>query len=288
MTRVLIIGVGLIGGSLARALKRAHYCDEIVGYGRNDMQLQRAVELGVVDRFETDLIDAVRGVDLVVVAVPLGSMSEVFRRLAELVKTGTIITDVGSAKRVVTQAAKAAFGEAAFPFFVPGHPIAGTENSGVDASFAELYDQRRVLLTPVMETDPAALQQVKLMWHAAGAVVEILAVDHHDEVLAATSHLSHILAYSLVDVLVTMDDSEEIFRYAAGGFRDFTRIASSDPRMWKDIVIDNKEAILPVLDQYIAHVTQLRAAINDADSRALITTFSRAKAARDRYSGKES
>jgi len=287
MTRVLIIGVGLIGGSLARALKRAHYCDEIVGYGRSDVQLQRAVELGVVDRFETDLIDAVQGVDLVVVAVPLGSMPEIFLRLAELVEVGTVITDVGSAKKVVTQAAKAAFSEAAFPFFVPGHPIAGTENSGVDASFPELYDQRRVLLTPVVETDPVALQQVELMWRAAGALVEILAVDHHDEILAATSHLPHILAYSLVDMLVTMDDSEEIFRYAAGGFRDFTRIASSDPRMWKDIVIDNKEAILPVLDRYIEHVTQLRAAISSADSSVLTTTFSRAKAARDRYSGKK-
>lgn len=288
MTRILIVGVGLIGGSLARALKRAHYCDEIVGYGRSDVQLQRALALGVVDRFETDLIDAIQGVDLIVVAVPLGSMSDIFHRLAELVKTGTVITDVGSAKSVVTQTARAAFGEAAFPFFVPGHPIAGTENSGVDASFAELYDQRRVLLTPVAETNPVALQQVESMWRAAGAVVEILAVDHHDNVLAATSHLPHILAYSLVDVLVTMDDSEEIFRYAAGGFRDFTRIASSDPRMWKDIVIDNKEAILPVLDQYIEHITQLRAAISDADSRALTATFSRAKAARDRYSGKES
>ncbi|VAW84603.1 Cyclohexadienyl dehydrogenase [hydrothermal vent metagenome] len=288
MSRILIIGVGLIGGSLARALKRVHYCDEIVGYGRNHFQLQRAVELGVVDRFETNLMDAVQGVDLIVVAVPLGSMFEVFHRLAELVDAGTVITDVGSAKGSVTQAARTAFGDVKFPFFVPGHPVAGTENSGVDASFAELYDQRRVLLTPVVETDPAAVQQVELMWRAAGAVVEMLAVDHHDDVLAATSHLPHILAYTLVDVLVKMDDSEEIFRYAAGGFRDFTRIASSDPQMWTDIVMGNKAAILPALDQYIEHVTQLRATINRSDENALTATFSRAKAARDRYSGKES
>lgn len=286
MSSMLVIGVGLIGGSLARALKRVRYCDEIIGFGRDRQQLQRAVELGVVDRFTTDLADAVRGVKLIIVAVPMGAMPALFHRLAEVVEVGTIISDVGSAKGSVVAAAKAAFGDQALPFFVPGHPIAGTENSGVDASFAELYDQRQVLLTPIFETDSRALYEVEAMWRAAGAVVETLTVDHHDEVLAATSHLPHVLAYSLVDMLVAMGDSEKIFRYAAGGFRDFTRIVSSDPLMWRDIVMGNREAILPVLDRYIERVAELRAVINHGDGDALLATFSRAKAARDRYSGK--
>jgi len=280
--RLCIIGVGLIGGSLARAVKRAGYYEEVVGHGRDEQQLRRAVELGVIDRYEKDPARAVSGADMIVLAVPLGAMEGVMRAIAPHLKSGAIITDVGSAKGSVVAAAQAAFG--AVPnYFVPGHPIAGTEKNGVEASFAKLFQGRRVILTPLADTDAAALAAVRRLWEQAGAEVVEMSVEHHDEVLAATSHLPHMLAFALVDTLARMHEQAEIFRYAAGGFRDFTRIASSDPVMWRDICLANRDAIAAMIDRFQGDLVGLPEAIVQGDAKRIENIFTRAKAARDRY-----
>ena len=280
--RLCIIGVGLIGGSLARAVRRAAVVGEIVGAGRDEVQLRKAVALGVIDRYELDFARAVQGADIVVLAVPLGAMESVLRTIAPHCKTEAVITDVGSAKASVVAAAQAIYGEVPARF-VPGHPIAGTERSGVEASFAELFQDRRVILTPLAHTERAAVDQVRLLWAAAGAEIVEMDVAHHDAVLAATSHLPHVLAYTLVDTLARMEDETEIFRYAAGGFRDFTRIASSDPVMWRDICVANREAILTTLQAYVRDLNAVTEAIRRCDSAEIFGIFNRAKVARDRY-----
>lgn len=286
INRLCIIGVGLIGGSLARALKRAGACAEVVGCGRDEGALRRAVELGVIDRYHSDPALAVSGADVVVLAVPLGMMESVLRRIAPALSAGAVITDVGSAKGSVVAAAQAVFGKVPARF-VPGHPIAGTEKSGVEASFAELFQGRRVILTPLSGTDAEAHQIVRRMWEQAGAEVVDMAVEHHDEVLAATSHLPHLLAFALVDTLARMQETAEIFRYAAGGFRDFTRIASSDPKMWRDICLANREAVVAMLDRFSDDLAGLRDAIDAKDSEAIAEVFTRAKTARDRFCRQE-
>jgi prephenate dehydrogenase len=280
--RLCIIGVGLIGGSLARALRQAGQVQEIVGSSRRAEHLQEAVDLGVIDRFDTDAARAVAGADMIVVCVPLGAMAAAFRAIAPAVAAEAVITDAGSAKASVVAAARAALG-GRLPRFVPGHPIAGTERSGVAASFAELYVNRKVILTPLAETDPAATAQVQAMWEAAGAQVQCMNVEHHDEVLAATSHLPHVLAFQMVDTLARMSDEDEIFRYAAGGFRDFTRIASSDPVMWRDICLANARAVLETLERYRSDLDHLAAAIRAGDGAEIERVFRNAKAARDRH-----
>jgi prephenate dehydrogenase len=282
--RLCIIGVGLIGGSLARALKTTGACKEVVGYGRNAASLKKALQLGVIDRFETKLYPAVKGSDIVVICVPVGAMKDVFCQLAPLLTQDMIVTDVGSSKRSVVEAAQTAFGYLPANF-VPGHPIAGTEQSGVEASFAELYHGRRVILTPVAETDHKAVEAVQSMWQKAGAVVTKMQVDHHDEVLAATSHLPHLLAFTLVESLARMDEKAEIFEYAAGGFRDFTRIASSDPVMWHDICLANAKELLNMLNRFSADLEKLRKAIKEGDSQYIMSVFQTAKQARDRFCG---
>ncbi len=285
--RLCIIGVGLIGGSLARAARRAGACREIVGGGRDGAQLARAVELGVIDRYTTDLAQAVAAADMVVLAVPLGAMESVMRAVAESLRPDAIVTDVGSAKGSVVAAAEREFG--AMPRrFVPGHPIAGTEQSGVEASFADLFAQRRVILTPLPITEREAVNSVRRLWQQAGAEVVEMSVAHHDEVLAATSHLPHMLAYALVDTLARMQEKAEIFRYAAGGFHDFTRIASSDPAIWRDICLANRAPLVAVLDRYQHDLTALRDAIAAADGERILHVFSRAKKARDQYSAQNS
>lgn len=285
--RLCIIGVGLIGGSLARALRDAGACREVVGAGRNAGNLQTAVELGVIDRYDTSLARAVRGADMVVVCVPLGAMEGVFNAIKGQLADEVVLTDVGSAKGSVIEAAQRAFGSVP-EFFVPGHPIAGTEQSGVEASFPGLYNDRRVILTPLPVTSAAATGRVRDMWEAAGAQVVSMNPVHHDAVLAATSHLPHLLAYSLVDTLARLDDNDEVFEYAAGGFRDFTRIASSDPVMWRDVCLANSDAILLMVDHYIKDLQVLREAIRNHDGQQLLDVFSAAKAARDRFIDKSS
>jgi prephenate dehydrogenase len=280
--RLCIIGVGLIGGSLARALRTAGFCKEVVGGGRDPEHLQQAVELGVIDRFDTDLATAVAGADMVLVAVPLGAMQTVFSKIRDHLDENAVLTDAGSAKGSVIEAARQAFGSVP-GWFVPGHPIAGTEHSGVAASLPDLYQNRRVILTPLVHTAAAAVERVRAMWEAAGAVVTEMDAAHHDAVLAATSHLPHVLAFTLVDSLARLGDTEELFAYAAGGFRDFTRIASSDPVMWRDICLANGDAIQLLIDRFIVDLQALSRCVHEHDGVCLLELFESAKLVRDAY-----
>ena len=282
LSRLCIIGVGLIGGSLARALRNANAVTEIVGCGRVASHLQKAQSLGVIDRYVTDPAEAVAGADMVVLAVPLGAMQGVMEQIAPALTSSCIVTDVGSAKGSVVNAAKQVFKNIPSTL-IPGHPIAGTEKSGVEASFAELFQNRRVILTPTETSDAEAVQKVRAMWEMCGAEVVEMGVAHHDEILAATSHLPHMLAYALVDTLARMDDSREIFDFAAGGFRDFTRIASSDPDMWHDICLANHDALVKVLEAFSDDLRLLADAVRRSDSAFLKDTFTRAKQARDAF-----
>ena len=282
INKLCVIGVGLIGGSLARALKKVGAVGEVVGAGRDATHLEKAKALGVIDRFETDISIAVKGCDMVVVAVPLGAMQSVFEKIAPVITNDMVITDVGSAKGSVVKAAKIAF-KVLPETFVPGHPIAGTEKSGVEASFSELYENRRIIITPLETSSSNAISKVRSMWQACGADVIETTIEHHDEVLAATSHLPHMLAFSLVDTLAKMDDKNEIFEFAAGGFRDFTRIASSDPDMWRDICLANGDALVDVIKKFSSDLQLLSKAIENNDSNYLKETFSRAKKARDEF-----
>jgi prephenate dehydrogenase len=280
--KLALIGVGLIGGSLARALHRVRACRNIVGAGRNEAHLRKAQELGVIDAWTLSFAEAVKDADMIVLATPLGTMRPVMRQIARHISPDAFITDVGSAKASVVEDARATLGQH-FPRFVPGHPIAGTEKSGVEHSFAELFEKRVVILTPLPETAISAIEGVRDMWGKTGAEVLTLDVAHHDQVLAATSHLPHMLAYALVDCLAQMQDRDEIFRFAAGGFADFTRIASSSPDMWHDVCMANREALLAVMKVFDSHLAGIQAAIENNDSAALRNIFTRAKNARDAF-----
>ena len=281
--RLCIVGTGLIGGSLARDLRRLGEVAEVVGSSRHTANLERAVELGVIDRFDVDVARAVAGADMVVVAVPLGAIPGVFERIRDAVDDDAIITDVGSAKGSVVAAACSVLGPR-LPRFVPAHPIAGTEHFGVEASVERLFERRRVILTPTMETGADALGRVSRMWETVGAEVVEMDVTRHDEILAATSHLPHMLAYTLVDVLGGMKERAEIFRFSAGGLRDFTRIASSDPRMWRDICLANRDAVADAIERFCSELDRLAGAIRHGDGEFVRRVFTRAKSARDEYS----
>ena len=278
--RLCIVGVGLIGGSLARALRRAVAVGEVVGTSRREAHLRRAEALGVIDRFELDPARAAQGADMVVVCTPMGAMEDVFRALRAALAPHAVLTDAGSVKQTVFRAARAAFGRIP-PYLVPAHPIAGTEHSGVEASFASLFDGRRVIVTPGEAANPAAVERVEAMWRAAGAQVDRMDAARHDRILASVSHLPHLLAYVLVDLVAS--GPRECFRYAAGGFRDFTRIASSDPVMWRDICLENREAIVEALEAMAAEIGALAGAVRGGDGAALRERFARAKGARDAH-----
>ncbi|MGD9601298.1 MAG: prephenate dehydrogenase [Gammaproteobacteria bacterium] len=282
INRLAVLGVGLIGGSLARALRARGLVREVVGCGRDEANLRRGVELGVIDRYTFDPAVAAAHADIVVVAVTLGATADILARIAPAVGPGTIVTDVGSTKQSVIAAAQANLGEH-YPRFVPGHPIAGGERTGVEASNPVLYERHRVILTPTPETDPSAVTTVEQMWTAAGAHVTRMTPAHHDEVLAATSHLPHMLAFALVDCLAELSEAGEIFDYAAGGFRDFTRIASSSPDMWRDIALHNREALATMCARFEHTFGSLRRALAAGDGEALQAMFARAKQARDAY-----
>jgi cyclohexadieny/prephenate dehydrogenase len=281
--RITILALGLIGGSLAKALKAKGFAGEIVAWGRRESSLAKGLELGLIDRYSLDLATAVEGADVVVIATPTLIAADMMQQLAKLLPAETIITDVASVKGSLLSAAREAFGEVPANL-VLGHPIAGSEKSGVEASQVDLFVNHRVILTPTEETNPKALQAITELWQTTGAQVVEMAVAEHDKVLAATSHLPHILAYALVDALAGSSEQQNIFRFAAGGFRDFTRIASSDPTMWRDIALANREAILNTIDLFTDNLTTLRSAIVDGDSDQLMTSFQRAKAARDKFS----
>lgn len=280
INKLCIIGVGQIGGSLARALRVAKAARTIVGYGRDPAHLKRALELGAIDRAETVLADAVQDADMVVLAVPVGAMAEVLREIAPRLDARAVVTDVGSVKGAVVAEARNALG-ARFSVFVPGHPLAGTEKSGVEASIARLFDGKRVVLTPEPDTDPGAVQRVTDMWRATGAEVLTMTAAHHDEALAATSHLPHMLAYTLVDTLLKLNDRDTLFALTASSFRDVTRVAASDPGMWHDICLTNRVALVKMLKHYRGQLDELLAAIESGDGQYLRELFERAKQQRD-------
>lgn len=280
--KVAIIGLGLIGSSFAKALRERGLTGKITGSARSRKTCALAEELKVVDAAFMDPAEAVRDADLIFLAMPVQATESVLRSIKDALKPAAIITDGGSTKGSVVEAARKAFGFVPSGF-VPGHPIAGSEQSGVLAGRPDLYVRHKVILTPLPESSPAAVESVRSLWQAIGAEVLEMPVERHDEVLAKTSHLPHLLAYSLVDTLARESENLDIFRYAAGGFRDFTRIASSDPVMWRDIFIANKPAVLAALKGFISGVDALRDAIENDDSEALLGVFTRAKAARDHF-----
>jgi len=283
--RLVIFGVGLIGGSMALALRAAGGVSEVVGCSRSEANLKEAQRLGVIDRWTTAPAQACTEADIGVLAVPLGSMQGLSAAIAEHWPSEAVLTDVGSSKQAVLDAVRAGFGELPRNF-VAGHPIAGTERSGVQAAFASLFQDRLVILTPADETSPLAAERVAAMWRATGARVEFMTPAHHDHILAATSHMPHVLAFALVESLARMSESDEIFHYAAGGFRDFTRIASSDPVVWRDICLANRDAILDVLQRFQGDLDGLRQVIARGDGAELEARFGFAKDARDRFSEK--
>lgn len=283
LDRLVVIGLGLIGGSFAKGLREQGLCNEVVGFDPNADSRQLAVELGVVDRCTETLEEACRDASVIQLAAPILAMEKLLKQLSQLELGDAVLTDVGSAKGNLVRCATQVFG--AMPArFVPGHPIAGSERSGITAADASLFQRHKVILTPVAGTDAQALALVDLLWTALGADVEHMEVAHHDEVLAATSHLPHLLAFGLVDSLAKRHENLEIFRYAAGGFRDFTRIAGSDPVMWHDIFLANREAVLATLDDFRTDLDALRAAVDEGDGHTLLGVFTRARAAREHFS----
>ena len=281
--RLAVIGLGLIGGSFAKGIRESGVCREVVGCDANPGTRKQALPLGVVDRVTDSLAEAVQGADVILLAVPVLAMEKVLAELAALELGDAVLTDVGSTKGAVVKAVEQAFGRVPARF-VPGHPIAGSERSGIEAASAALFQRHKVILTPLDSTSDAALIRVTALWQALGADVEHMPLADHDEVLAATSHLPHLLAFSLVDTLAGRSENLDIFRYAAGGFRDFTRIAASDPVMWRDIFLANQDAVLRSLDAFTHDLDRLRDAIASGDANTLLGVFTRAKAAREHFS----
>lgn len=283
LRRLVVVGLGLIGGSFAKGLREKGLFEEVVGVDRDPQTRRLAVQLGVVDRCEESLREGCRDADVIQLAVPILAMEKVLAELATFDLGHAVLTDVGSAKGNVVRAARVAFGEMPARF-VPGHPIAGSEQSGVEAANGKLFRRHKVILTPLDNADADAVQCVEALWRELGADVELMEVEHHDEVLAATSHLPHLLAFTLVDSLAKRSENLEIFRYAAGGFRDFTRIAGSDPTMWHDIFLANRKAVLRILDVFRDDLDALREAVDAGDGQQLMGVFTRARVAREHFS----
>ncbi|MFA7405210.1 MAG: prephenate dehydrogenase/arogenate dehydrogenase family protein [Pelobacteraceae bacterium] len=278
--RLAIIGVGLIGGSLARALRDAGAVRSVVGIGRSRANLEDALSLGICDEITQDALEGVKGADMVFISVPVCSIPAVVAEIAPALAPGCIVTDGGSVKTAIVREC-----EALMPFgchFVGGHPIAGTEHSGASASFATLYRGKRCILTPTGQTDKAALATVDRIWRLTGAEVCAMEPGHHDRIFAEISHLPHAVAYALVHAVGTADvEGENVLSYTAGGFRDFTRIASSDPVMWRDISLMNRDALLKSIDGFSASLAELRRRIDSGDQAGLTEFFTTAKQFRD-------
>ena len=284
MKKICIFGVGLIGGSLALALKENSFCEQVFGCDNDEAQLKRAQELGVIDTWSLDPCEAVANAELVFLATPVGAIESVLSSIRECITDEMIITDAGSCKVSVVNAAVSALGSVPNRF-VPGHPIAGREKSGVQYADSRLYADHKVILTPLEATDPVAVEAVSQMWQACGAIVQQLNVEQHDQVLAATSHLPHVLAYALVETVAKTTYVSEIFEFAAGGFRDSSRVASSDPTMWRDICMYNRDAILEMTSLYRQKLESLEQLIDAGDSESLFDLFSRSKEVRDERFG---
>lgn len=282
LDKITIIGVGLIGGSFAKGMKDAGLVKNVMGFGRHEEELKKGVALGVLDSYTLDMQEAVKAADIIFLAIPLGAMQSVLTQIKPFLEPHTILTDGGSAKMCVIQAAEKVFGKMPSTF-IPGHPIAGKEKSGVEAADACLYQNHKVILTPAENADEQAIERVRQCWQALGADISFLTPEYHDEVLAATSHLPHLLAYALVDLLHDHPELGSVFQYTAGGFRDFTRIASSDPVMWRDIALYNKVAITKWLKNYRTEIDKLIELVETEDSEQLFEVFNGAKNARNRY-----
>jgi len=279
LKRLAVIGVGLVGGSLALALRRAGAVASIAGFDRDAQALERAAALGVIDTAAASASDAAKGADLVVVAVPVRSIGPVLHDVALAMDPQAVVTDVGSTKGEVVALAREELRDR-FPRFVPGHPIAGREASGVEAAVADLFRAARVVLTPAAATAPDAVDLVKACWEAAGARVASMPAERHDRIFAAVSHLPHVLSFALVSELAERAYAEELLGFAAGGFRDFTRIAASSPEMWRDIALQNRAALLEELDRYGARLAVFRELIARGDGPGLERLMTEARTAR--------
>jgi prephenate dehydrogenase len=279
-SKVAIVGVGLIGGSLAISMREKGLAGEIIGVGRGLANLEKALKLGVVDSFTHDISQAVKDADLVVVAVPVVSSIDIIREALGSMKSGALLTDVGSVKGALIDEIECAIPDGVD--VVWGHPIAGTEHSGVEAAFSGLYDGKITVITPTKNSSVPALEAVTFIWESAGSEVLLMDAQAHDEILGAVSHLPHIAAFSLVNAIADLeDDRGDILRFSAGGFRDFTRIASSSPKMWRDICALNSTSLLSVIEGFQKSLTKLKALIEDKDFDALEADFLRAKELRD-------
>ena len=277
--KVVIVGVGLIGGSFALGLKAAGAVRSVVGLERSSAALARARELGIIDVACTDPQEALQGADLVLLATPVAQTEAVLRQLAPWLEPHTIVTDAGSTKADVVASARAALGDR-IGQFVPGHPIAGRESNGPDAALPDLFRGKKTVLAPLAENPAQLVERVAAAWTLCGAIIHRLSAAEHDRVFAAVSHLPHLLAYALVDDIANKPHADLLFQYAASGFRDFTRIAGSSPEMWRDISLANRDAILGELDAYLAQLSNLRARLAAADGPALEAVYGNAQRAR--------
>lgn len=282
MKKLVIFGVGLIGGSVALALKKTKTPMTIVGVGRSAESLQTALDLGVIDVDTSDVAAAIKDADLVLIAAPVAQTPAILNAIKPHLNASTVITDAGSTKGDVLQCAKDILGEQ-FNQFVGGHPIAGAEKSGVSAATADLYLNKNVVLTPTAETDPEAIALVKTLWQACGANVSEMTAATHDGIFAAVSHLPHLLAFALVDDIASRTNAEQLFGFAASGFRDFTRIAGSHPEMWRDISLANRTALLNELDAYQQELSKLQQLLKAQDGAGLEALFERASVARNNW-----
>ena len=280
--KVVVCGVGLIGGSFALALKAAGVVGQVVGLGRTRAALEQAQQLGVIDGIAKDWKEALDGADLVFLGMPVGQMPAVMAALAPHLGPNTVVTDGGSTKQDVVAAARAALGSK-IGQFVPGHPIAGAEKSGVAAASKDIYRERRVVLTPLAENTAAAVTCVRSAWETCGAKVSELAPASHDRIFAAVSHLPHLLAYALVNEFAQRENTEQLFGFAAGGFRDFTRIAGSHPEMWRDICLANRTALIAEVDAYMAELLKARVLLAAADGAGLQAMFDNARNTRNAW-----
>lgn len=283
--KVTIFGVGLIGGSFALALKAANAVGDIIGVDRDPVNLKRALDLGVITRQETNTERAVEGADLILLAMPVGQMRNVIQAIVPHLSPTTVVSDAGSTKQNVVRLALNEMPRH-LAQFVPAHPVAGGERSGVEAASAELFRGRHLVLTPLAETSPAAIERVTQAWQLCGMIIRQMPASTHDRVFAAISHLPHLLAFALVESLAQRQDAKEFFRYAAGGFRDFTRIASSSPEIWRDVCLANRDALVSELENYQEQLQSLRRMLLDGNSEALEAMFERAREARNAWLAK--
>ncbi len=282
LKKIVIFGVGLIGGSFALALRKAGAVEQVVGVGRSEASLLRAKEIGIIDVIGTSLEEALQDADLVLVAAPVAQTESILAAIKPYLQANTVVTDAGSIKVEVVAAARRALGEK-IAQFVPGHPIAGLESTGPDAAIECLYIGRKVVLTPLLENASERIALVAQAWQHCGAIIHQLTPENHDAVFAAVSHLPHLLAFALVDDIARKPHADLLFQYAASGFRDFTRIAASSPEMWRDISLTNQTAILTELDAYIAQLTRFRGQLAAGDGAAIHAMFSHAQSARQNW-----